>query len=65
MEDIEMIQYILELKQFMKKHNITCIYDARNLFDTHKMMQQMKMPKDMPLFYWSDKNNIGYNIQQP
>jgi hypothetical protein len=65
MNDIETIQYIFELKQFMKKHNIKCLYDARNLFDTYKMMQKMNMPKDMPLFYWSDKNNIGYNIQNP
>ena len=65
MTDIEIMIYVLELKIFMKKHDITCNIDGRNIFDTYKMMRQMKMPEDMPLYYWSAKNNIGYILEQP
>ena len=61
MNEIEMV----DIRHFMKKHNITCIYDGRNIFDTYKMMRKMNMPNNMPLFYWSERNNIGYNIQHP
>jgi hypothetical protein len=62
MNKTEIIQYVIELKEFMKNNNIKCIYDGRNMFDTLKMMKKTNTD-DVILFYWSDKNDIGYKIQ--
>jgi hypothetical protein len=50
------------LTKFMQKYNINNEYDARYLFVMvyHRIISDQK---DKNIYFWSDKNKVGYVIE--